>query len=36
MDYEEMNPESDKYILNRPYYSDSYYDSFYGELNTDL
>ena len=35
-DYNEMNPESSKYILNKPYYSKEYYDSFYGVLDESL
>lgn len=34
--YEEMNPESDAYILNKPYYNQSYYNSFYGSLDESL
>jgi hypothetical protein len=31
-----MDPESESYILNKPYYSKSYYNSFYGSLDESL
>ena len=32
-DYSEMDPESKKYIANRPYYNYNYYNYFYGDVS---